>query len=137
MTRLLAPRFDIVGTAGDGLEALRLANELRPDAVVLDLAMPGLDGLAVAPGIRQAGLAAAIVILTVTEDPALVEATLAAGAPRICDQAVRRSRPGAGGPGGPRRPPLRFDLAPAARLRPGPVNLDSCAVVTRHPEFGS
>lgn len=79
VTRLLTPRFDVVGAAGDGLEALRLATELHPDAVVLDLSMPGLDGLAVAARMRQAGLTAAIVLLTVTEDPALVEAALAAG----------------------------------------------------------
>ena len=80
VTGLLAPCFDVVGAAGDGLEALRLATTLRPDAVVLDLAMPGLDGLAVATRIRRAGLTAAIVILTVSEDPALADAALAAGA---------------------------------------------------------
>lgn len=80
VSRLLASRFDVVGAAGDGLEALRLVTELRPDAVVLDLAMPGLDGLGVTARIRQAGLTAAIVILTVTEDPALAEAAVAAGA---------------------------------------------------------
>ena len=80
VTRLLGPRFDVVGAAGDGLEALRLAAALRPDAVVLDLTMPGLGGLAVAARLRQAGLTAAIVILSVTEDPALADAALAAGA---------------------------------------------------------
>jgi hypothetical protein len=48
IARLLAPHYDVLGTAGNGLEALRLATTLAPDAVVLDLAMPGLDGLAVA-----------------------------------------------------------------------------------------
>ena len=80
VTGLLAPRFHVVGTAGDGREALRLATALRLDAVVLDLAMPGLDGLAVAARIRRAGLTAGIVILTVSEDPALANAALAAGA---------------------------------------------------------
>jgi DNA-binding NarL/FixJ family response regulator len=77
---LLAPRFDVVGAAGEGREALRLAKALRPDVVVLDLTMPGLDGLTVAARIRQAGLTAAIVILTVSKDPALADAALAAGA---------------------------------------------------------
>lgn len=77
---LLTPHFDVVGAAGDGLEALRLVTALRPDAVILDLAMPGLDGLAVTDRMRGAGLTAAIVILTVSEDPALAEAALAAGA---------------------------------------------------------
>jgi DNA-binding NarL/FixJ family response regulator len=80
VTGLLALRFDVVGAASDGLEALRLVIALRPDAVVLDLAMPGLDGLTVAERIRQAGLTAAIVILTISEDPALADAALAAGA---------------------------------------------------------
>lgn len=78
--RLLAPHFDVVGAAHDGLEALEMATTLRPDAVVLDLGMPGLDGLAVAGRIRQAGLTPAIVILTVSEDPGLVAAAEAAGA---------------------------------------------------------
>ena len=80
VTVLLASRFDVVGAAGNGMEALRLATALRPDAVVLDLTMPGLDGLAVTARIRQAGLTAAIVILTIAEDPALATAAFAAGA---------------------------------------------------------
>jgi DNA-binding NarL/FixJ family response regulator len=80
MTGLLSPHFDVVGIAGDGLEALRLTSTLRPDAVVLDLGMPGLDGLAVAERIQRAGVRAAILILTVSEDPAIAEAALAAGA---------------------------------------------------------
>jgi DNA-binding NarL/FixJ family response regulator len=79
MTNLLAPHFDVVGIAGDGLEALRLTTALRPDAVVLDLGMPGLDSLAVAERIQRAGVRAAILILTVSEDPAIAEAALAAG----------------------------------------------------------
>jgi DNA-binding NarL/FixJ family response regulator len=70
----------VVGAVGDGLEALRLATALRPDAVVLDLAMPGLDGLAVAHRLRETGVTAAIVILTVSEDSALADAALGAGA---------------------------------------------------------
>jgi DNA-binding NarL/FixJ family response regulator len=77
---LLASRFDVIGTADDGLEALRLATTLAPDVVVLDLSMPGLDGLAVVDGIRRAGRTVAIVILTVSEDSALVDAALGVGA---------------------------------------------------------
>jgi DNA-binding NarL/FixJ family response regulator len=77
---LLISSFDVVGAASDGLEALRLATTLRPDAVVLDLTMPGLDGLAVTQRLRQSGSTAAIVILTVSEDSAMAEAALAAGA---------------------------------------------------------
>ena len=46
-------RFEIVGEAADGAEAVALTRFLRPDAVVLDLAMPVMDGLQAAPLIRQ------------------------------------------------------------------------------------
>ena len=44
----LWPEAEIVAMAGDGIEALRLANATRPDAVFLDIRMPGLSGLEVA-----------------------------------------------------------------------------------------
>ena len=47
-------RFEVVGEAGDGEEGIRMATELQPDAVLLDLAMPRMDGLTAIPGIRQA-----------------------------------------------------------------------------------
>ena len=47
-------RAEIVGEAADGAEAVRLAAELQPDAVVLDLRMPGMDGVAALPLIRDA-----------------------------------------------------------------------------------
>lgn len=47
-------RFSVVGEAGDGEETLRLVEEEQPDAVVLDLKMPKLDGLAALPRLRKA-----------------------------------------------------------------------------------
>src|SRR3954468_16518013 len=44
--------LELVGEAADGTEALALAHALAPDAVVLDISMPGLDGLAVAAKVR-------------------------------------------------------------------------------------
>ena len=44
VSRHLAPAFDIVATAANGRQALDLARRLRPDVVVLDIAMPELDG---------------------------------------------------------------------------------------------
>jgi chemotaxis response regulator CheB len=47
-------RFEVVGEAGDGERAIRLAADLQPDAVVLDVAMPAMNGLDALPLIRRA-----------------------------------------------------------------------------------
>ena len=56
--------FDIVGEAADGAEALELAGRLQPDLVVLDLSMPGVDGLSALPGLRAAAPGCEVVVLT-------------------------------------------------------------------------
>jgi len=58
------PGFQIVGEAGDGLETLQLVKVLKPDVLVLDLMLPGLNGLEVARRIRDASLPTRIVVLT-------------------------------------------------------------------------
>jgi len=57
-------RAEVVGEATDGGEAVRLAGELRPDAVVLDLRMPGMDGVSALPLIRAAAPGTVIVALS-------------------------------------------------------------------------
>src|SRR5947209_1222385 len=57
-------RAEVVGEAADGAEAARLAGELRPDAVVLDLRMPGMDGVSALPLIRDAAPGAVVVALS-------------------------------------------------------------------------
>jgi DNA-binding NarL/FixJ family response regulator len=56
--------FEVVGEAADGAEALELAEALQPDLVLLDLSMPGLDGLAALPRLRAAAPACEVVVLT-------------------------------------------------------------------------
>src|SRR5437764_14484478 len=46
-------RFDVVGEAGDGEQAVRLAERFQPEAVLLDILMPGMDGWAALPLIRR------------------------------------------------------------------------------------
>jgi DNA-binding NarL/FixJ family response regulator len=46
------PTIEVVGEAADGASALRLANELKPDVIVLDLSMPGMNGIRVAQALR-------------------------------------------------------------------------------------
>jgi DNA-binding NarL/FixJ family response regulator len=65
LTSLLAQGgFDVVGEAGDGAAALELAHTLQPDLILLDLTMPGMDGLTVLPRLRSAAPRCEVVVLT-------------------------------------------------------------------------
>jgi two-component system, NarL family, response regulator LiaR len=70
----------VVGQAADGREAVRLTEALRPDVLLLDLAMPELDGLEVARRIHRSCPETAIVALTAHDEEAYVLAVLEAGA---------------------------------------------------------
>ena len=72
--------FSIVGEAASGEEALRLARDLLPDVLLLDIAMPGWDGLLTAEKITTACPATKIVMLTVFEDEDKLLAAFKAGA---------------------------------------------------------
>ncbi|MGZ6793942.1 MAG: ANTAR domain-containing response regulator [Mycobacteriales bacterium] len=71
--------FAVVGEAGDGETAVRLATELRPDLVILDVKMPVLDGISAAEQVVKARLAP-VVILTAFSQRDLVERAREAGA---------------------------------------------------------
>ena len=79
------PHLELVGEAADGSEALALARELAPDVVVLDLAMPELDGLQVAGELRSHGARCAILVFS---DQDAEQAALAAGADRYLGKAA-------------------------------------------------
>ena len=71
--------YDVVGEAADGESAIRLAEELRPDLVVMDIKMPILDGISAAERIAQARIAP-VVLLTAFSQKELVERARDAGA---------------------------------------------------------
>jgi len=75
-----ADDFALVGEAGDGAEALRLAAELQPDVVVMDLRMPGMDGLTAIERLRVEQPRVAVVILTTYNEDDLMSRGLRAGA---------------------------------------------------------
>ena len=72
--------FTVIGEAGDGLEALDLVRRLGPDVVVLDLMMPGLNGLEVARQLRKQAAKTKIVILSMYDDEGFVLEALSNGA---------------------------------------------------------
>jgi DNA-binding NarL/FixJ family response regulator len=71
---------EIVGEAGDGYEAIRLAEELRPAIVLMDVSLPGIDGIEATRRLIVRGSESRVVILTMHGDPALVARAVRAGA---------------------------------------------------------
>jgi DNA-binding NarL/FixJ family response regulator len=78
--RLLEADCDVVGTVGDGRALLEVAPELRPDIVVLDIAMPLLNGLDAARQLRRAMPKVKVIFLTMNEDPEVAAEAFRAGA---------------------------------------------------------
>lgn len=72
--------LSVVGEAGSGEEALRLAAALDPDMILLDLNMKGMNGLDTLRALREAGVDARIVVFTVSDDKGDVVNVLRAGA---------------------------------------------------------
>ncbi|MFI8433396.1 response regulator [Streptomyces sp. NPDC079020] len=74
------PDVEVVGEAGTGAEAVELTAELRPDVVVMDIRMPGMDGIRATSLITGGPTAAQVVVLTTFDDDEYVYGALRAGA---------------------------------------------------------
>jgi len=72
--------LEVVGTAGDGREAIPLAAELRPDLVLLDLSMPRSGGVEAIPSLKRRVPGIKVMVLTLHKDDAHIHAALGAGA---------------------------------------------------------
>jgi DNA-binding NarL/FixJ family response regulator len=77
------PELAVVGAATDGLQAIELAEDLDPDAVVIDLHMPLLDGVTAAARLRHDHPNVCLIALTGDEAPALHRAVRDAGADEV------------------------------------------------------
>ena len=75
-----ASDMQVVGEASNGLEGVRLAEQVRPDVVLMDLRMPGLDGTAATARILATRPATRVVVLTTFDDDGHLYPALAAGA---------------------------------------------------------
>ncbi|MFB9834583.1 response regulator [Actinoallomurus acaciae] len=74
------PEFEVVGEAGDGAEAVRLARETSPDVILMDLRMPGMDGVTAIAELTRQGTAARVLVLTTYDTDSHVLPAIEAGA---------------------------------------------------------
>ena len=90
ISRLLnqAGKFMVVGTAADAAEALRLVQETKPDLVLLDLSLPGKDGLTIIPELRAISPTTKILIISMYDEPEYVQAALDRGACGLVSKAA-------------------------------------------------
>jgi DNA-binding NarL/FixJ family response regulator len=80
VTRLLKDDFDVIAAVTNGNRVIEADARLKPDLLVLDISMPGMNGIEAASRLKESGSKARIIFLTVNEDPYVVEAALSAGA---------------------------------------------------------
>jgi DNA-binding NarL/FixJ family response regulator len=72
--------IEVTGEAGDGATALALAADQAPDVILLDLKLPGLDGIAVLGELKARGSAARVLVLTSATEPAVASRAVRSGA---------------------------------------------------------
>jgi DNA-binding NarL/FixJ family response regulator len=79
LVSLLAGHFDVVAAVADGTAAVEAAQRLKPDVMVLDIAMPGLNGIAAAAQLKSGGSRASVVFVTMHYAPEYVQKALELG----------------------------------------------------------
>ena len=95
------PDLDIVGEASNGAETLQQSEVLHPDLILLDLSMPGMNGLDVLPTLRRLAPSAKILVLTMHDDKRYLHQALQNGASGYVLKKSCRYRADDCDPGGP------------------------------------
>ncbi len=74
------PEWQVIAEASDGIEAVQKAQDLKPDLILLDIALPKLNGIEAARRIRQLSPTSNIIFLSQNKDPDVIRAALGTGA---------------------------------------------------------
>lgn len=74
------PRFDVLGEAADGAQAVAAAERFRPDVILMDLRMPGTDGIAAIRELAERGVTARVLVLTTYDTDSDILPAIEAGA---------------------------------------------------------
>ncbi len=131
----LEPDIDVVGEASDGKTALVLESELAPDVIVLDVSMPGMNGVEVARLLKKRRPEVGLVMLTIHSDEAYSLTSLQAGAssymlkdvhPKHLIRAIREAARG--------RTYMPPDLHPSAAVQPEEPNVSLNLLTNRERE---
>ncbi|MBN1318910.1 MAG: response regulator transcription factor [Anaerolineales bacterium] len=88
----LLPDVELVGEANDGLEAIKLARKTKPDLILMDLNMPGVDGLGALKQIKEEMPKVNIIVLTVSDEDADLFEAIKAGAQGYLIKNVRQEQ---------------------------------------------
>lgn len=80
IVKVLAPYFDVVGTAEDGKTALEIIQQLKPDIAVLDMSMPFKTGIEIAADLKTSAPEVKVVLISTHHDEVYVRAARSAGA---------------------------------------------------------
>ncbi|MDQ1711302.1 MAG: hypothetical protein QOE45_752 [Frankiaceae bacterium] len=88
LTFELHPEFEVLAEAGNGVDAVAAAGTHQPDAVILDVMMPGTDGLDALPGILRASPDSKIIVFSAYATVPIVQRALEAGASLVLEKTV-------------------------------------------------
>ena len=103
-TRLtLSREFEVVGEGASGLEAIELAERMQPDVLLLDVSMPGMDGLEALPRVRAVSPSTRVVMYSGFAEEGLSDRCRALGATAFVEKSKLARHPGRGSPGRDRR----------------------------------